>query len=179
MSRRRRIAKPCALCGKETDDWDYVCWRCREIYNKGLDYDRVEKSAPDGTVTLEITWYPQLYHFHGDANACRIRAGKPDPGAKIRSALLALIGAVEVGGGSKYHGQSATAIGLPEGHNRSEPLTRYLAHGDDTTETHLRTIFQAICDLLAQEYESGLRRGKSFVRDLADNKLSVEDLQRF
>lgn len=172
----RRLAKPCVLCGKElTTDWNYICQQCRDLYAKGKEYARVEKAAPDGTVEIQVAWYPQLYHAHGNPK------GHFDskPEQQIRGALLALLHATEIKQQGMYYGGSRTAIGLPPDNRDAQPASRYLVFGNEHTEQHLRVIFQAVCDLMAKEYEDGLRRGKSFVRDLAENKLSVKDLERF
>lgn len=176
--RFRRNAKPCVLCGEEeTRDWHYICRSCRNLYEKGKEFAKAESAGPQGTVKIEVAWYPQLSRHHGTVR--HIRDQTPGPDQQILTALLALLHATKLEDRGMYRGGSRTAIGLPPDNRDAQPSSKYLVYGNEKTGQHLRTIFQAICDLLATEYADGLRRGKSFVRDLAENKLSVKDLERW
>lgn len=183
MAKKRwhRTAKPCVLC-KESDtyDWDYICADCRGEWKRGHAWAQAEEkrdALPDGMIEAPIAWYWYLYHFAGTAD----RAGslQNDSKKRFRDALLELVGASRVPN-DRMGTSHSWAIGYP----KKEPVrdsisqSRYILRGDEHTLKLLQKVYECACDLMASAYDDGLRRGRSFVQDLAEGKMTVKDLER-
>lgn len=172
--RHRRNPQTCVLCKtEETYDWDHICYDCRQAWRLGYNQQQAgQTKPPDGLVDANIAWYWYLYHFAG--NPDKTRDAKKD----LVHDLLTLVGARQ-----HEHSSSnshAWAIGYPKDYNQGGiSQSRYTLHGNQSTLDLLQQIYENICHLLADAYKDGHRKGKSLVIALAENKLSVKDLERF
>lgn len=179
--RWRRTAKPCVLCGKEhTQDWDYICYKCRDEWKRGHAWAQAEEkrdALPDGMIEASIAWYWYLYHFAGEA--AKTMSLQSDSKSRFRDALLELVGASRLPE-SRMVTVHSWAIGYPRQERVRDNISqsRYILRGDERTLELLQQVYESACDLMASAYDEGLRRGRSFVQDLADGKMTVKDLER-
>ena len=172
--RHRRNHQPCVLCEDEqTYDWDHICSACRLAWKQGVEYSKV--SPPEGTREVIIAWYWKLYQWAGVAN--RHREHTQGSKYRLRAAVMALVGGQQCS--DRWSPKGVGAVGLPPDNHGTDPVSRYIIVGDEETERAMRDLYEAACDLMAEAYQDGKRRGKSFVTDLAEGKLTVKDLERF
>ena len=134
-------------------------------------------AAPEGMVPVAVANIFDLYHDHGQVGADTLRFIYQTQ-AKVRDCLMRLIGATPSELSVKPAGPTVgyfARLGNPHA-----PNTRgYLAHTDDhEIATVMQDLCQAICDLMADSYRRGERRGQMFIRDLAEGKLTPKDLER-
>jgi len=172
--RHRRNPQPCVLCKDEqTYDWDHICSACRLAWKQGVECSKA--SPPEGTHEVIIAWYWKLYEFAGVAR--RHREFQEQAKARFRRAVMKLVGAVQIS--DKWSPKQIGAVGLPpsKGHHTG-PVSRYIIVGDEETEQAMRDLYEAACDLMAEAYQDGKRRGKSFITDLAEGKMTAKDLER-
>lgn len=176
MEKRRRKASPCVLCKADTQNWDYVCDQCRVDRKSGASIREAQGKLPDGLTDATIAWHWDLYHHYGQVG--KWHEGKNDPRAILPDRLRRLVGATE---STKNYVGKMLIVGRAKNSQSviTGPSSYYLIHGDESTPILLQEIFEAICDLMADAYRDGLRRGQSFVTDLAEGKMSVKDLERF
>lgn len=173
MKKQRYRRKPytCILCQEEeTYDWDHVCSSCRKAWHRGADWAKAEDAAPpDGIIEATIARYWYFYHFAGDVSKYE------EARKEIRAALLELVGTTEMRG----LGYSRSwGIGYPKTYKGNVSLGKYALHGNEHTLELLQSIYENICHLMAHAYQEGERRGKSFITDLVEGKLTTKDLER-
>lgn len=179
--RWRRNPVPCVLCGEEqTRDWDHICYKCRDEWKRGHAWAQAEEkrdALPDGMIEASIAWYWYLYHFAG--NADNVNLLRNDSKQRFRDALLELVGASRVPD-SRMVTSHSWAIGYPRQERVRDSISqsRYILRGDERTLALLQQVYECACELMAHAYDEGLRRGRSFVQDLADGKMTVKDLER-
>lgn len=174
--RHRRKPSTCVLCKEEeTYDWDYICSDCRQSWKMGEEYQQLR--MPEGTREVLIALYWNLYHFNGVVRRYdEFREYGKGSGSRLRNAVLALVGAVQTS--HRWTPKLTGAIGLPKNKRGSDSVSRYIIVGDEKTEQAMRDLYEAACDLMAEAYKDGESRGKSFVTDLAEGKLTTKDLER-
>lgn len=174
--RQRRKDQTCVLCGeKDTRDWDHICGSCRRIWREGNEYRAVK--VPDGTREVLIAWYWALYQFNGVARKYdSFREHGKEAKQRFRAAVMILVGAVQRS--DKWNPKLSKAVGLPKNKRGTDPVSHYIIVGDEQTEQAMRDLYEAACDLMAEAYAEGERRGKSFITDLAEGKLTTKDLER-
>ena len=179
-TRYRRNQSLCVLCQEETTyDWDHICRKCRDEWARGHAWAQAEEkrdALPQGMIEAYISWYWYFYHFAGQAR--RIGELINDPKRDIREMLLELVGA-ERAPGNPMVTSHGWAIGHPKDYRGNVSKSNYILRGDERTLDLLQKLYERICDLMAGAYEEGLRRGKSFVTDLVEGKLSVKDMEKF
>ena len=174
--RQRRKYQPCVLCKEEeTRDWDRVCIYCRQIWREGKEYRAV--GLPKGTREVLVAWHWALYEFYGVARR-HDSFGEHNKGARarFRDAVMALVGATRRS--DKWSPKLSAAIGLPKNKRGTDAVSRYIIVGDEKTEQAMRDLYEAACDLMAEVYKKGEARGKSFIADLVEGKLTTKDLER-
>jgi len=161
--RRRRDSHPCVLCGQMTYDWDHICTRCRRDVKAGREYCLL-KDSDDGPITISVARNWNFGHYTGiakNSNASR----------EIKEAVLILIEATK--GGYKPNASLGYIKGL---HN--ELGDEYIAKVTEEKLQAASNLLQAIRDISARSYKEGLRRGKSFVKDLIDGNMTINDMER-
>ncbi len=170
-ARHRRKSYTCVLCKEEeTRDWDHICVYCRRAWKQGVEYRDIK--PPEGVHNVHVAWYWKLYHFAGIAN--RYPEHGRNAKSRLRTAVMKLVGAVQIT--DAWRG-SGTPVGIPPG-DHDQSVSRYAIVGDEETEQTMRDLYEAASDLMAEAYEDGQRRGKSFITDLAEGKLTAKDLER-
>lgn len=171
MTKYRRKAMPCVLCGEEeTRDWDYICWTCRADWKRGAAQRESQGLAKTNQFVAKIVAYWHFYRSHGVAGM-----DSHDAGREIQNALMQLIGAVR---DDTKHWHAGWGIGLPrEGDSRNAQVGTYFVNGDMETLELVQKVYEMACTLMARSYEEGLRQGRSFVRALADGDMTVNQLQ--
>ena len=163
-NRRRRNPSPCVLCGENTYDWDHICRECRKLVKSGLEYEKArELKDEDCPISISLAWYWGFHQWMGDAE-------NKNTAKEIKAAVLTLLDAVR---GGNYPQASL-------GFHPREYSNSSVTHLAQTTPEKLRAaqdLIRAIRDIAARSYQDGLRRGKSFVRDLAEGNMTVRDME--
>lgn len=181
--RRRRNPISCPLCGDET--LEDVCSRCRITYTLGKKV-QAERAAQAGDKR------PYYFYAHTLRHSLNF-FDKSLPDFRLQDFLAAMTGD-EVPDDSVYHFRHGhrsvdsfeSSIIPPEYLPESEQFTRWFRQNADRTFIRayltprqadaMRNLLWCMHDVIRRAEQSGLSSGTSFVRQLAQGELSMEQV---
>lgn len=141
--------------------------------------DAYKVKPPEGMARVLISMYWNLY----PDTAQRLDTQDVwDAQREFRAEVLALVGGSLC---SDWYPVDQWSIGQPKRGLRDDGtmMSRqsaglYYIHGDQEVADRLQRIYELTCKLMTSAYHAGQRRGKSFITDLAEGKMTVKDLER-
>ena len=166
--RRRRNAKPCAICKVPTHDWDYVCQGCRNLRDKGALHEEQDAAIGGDRSFCRIEHSVRVTGWEEDVP---FKFGETE-GAIFVELIKRIAQAVEKKGhvlsGKRY-------LAKPE--SIHEYSTYSIALADDQADAVEELIY--FCRRLHRTgWIDGYRSGSHFVGRLAAGDLTMQDLDK-